>query len=75
VRHRTGVPREGQRTGPEPTAHPLAGHRTPEYVIVLWVSEQLREQARRNNAALAKELQERGHRRNAGLAAEREAEP
>ena len=75
MRHRRGEPREGQRTGPEPTSHPLAGPRPPEYLVVLWVSEQLRDQARRNNAALAQELQERGHRRNAGPAAEREAEP
>jgi hypothetical protein len=45
---------------------------------VLWVSEQLRDQIRRNNAALAQELQDRGqwrHRRTAGPAAELEAEP
>jgi hypothetical protein len=44
----------------------------------LWVSEQLRGQIRRNNAALAQELQDHGelrHRRAAGPTTEREAEP
>jgi hypothetical protein len=78
MRHRPGQPREGQRTGPDPTAHPPAGARPPEYLIVLWVSEQLRDQIRRNNAALAQEYQDRGqvrHRRTAGPATELEAEP
>jgi len=76
--HRPGQPREGQRTGPDPTAHPLAGPRTPEYLIVLWVSEQLRDQIRRNNAALTQQLQDHSqvrHRRTAGPATELEAEP
>ncbi|MGH2843718.1 MAG: hypothetical protein ACRDKL_09065 [Solirubrobacteraceae bacterium] len=45
---------------------------------MLWVSEQLRDQIRRNNAALAQELQDRGplhRRRTAGPATELEAEP
>ena len=78
MRHRPDRPREGQQTGPDPAAHSLAGPRPPEYLIVLWVSEQLRDQIRRNNAALAQELQDRGqrrHRRTAGPTAEREAEP
>jgi hypothetical protein len=78
MRHRPDQPREGQQTGPDPTTHSLAGPRPPEYLIVLWVSEQLRDQIRRNNAALAQELQDRGqwrHRRTAGPAAELEAEP
>ena len=75
MRHHRDLPGKGQRTGPEPTAHPLDGPRPPEYLIVQWASEQLRDQTRRNNAALAQELQERGHRRNAGPAADREAEP
>jgi hypothetical protein len=75
MRYRRDPPRDNPRTGPEPTAHSLAGPRPPEYLIVLRVSEQLRDQTRRNNAALAQELPERGHRRDAGSAAEREAEP
>jgi hypothetical protein len=78
MRHRPDRTREGQPTGPDTTAHPLAGPRAPEYLIVLWVSEQLRDQIRRNNAPLALELHDRGqlrHRRTAGPAAEREAEP
>jgi hypothetical protein len=76
--HRSDRPREGQPAAPDPTAHPLAGPRPPEYLIVLWVSEQLRDQIRRNNAALAQEYQDRGqvrHRRTAGPATELEAEP
>jgi len=45
---------------------------------VLWVSEQLRDQIHRNNAALAQELQDRGqqrHRRTPGPTSELEAEP
>jgi hypothetical protein len=70
----TGVP----KPEPESKAHPLARPRPPAYVIVLWVSEQLRERLRRNNAALAQELQDRGRRRHgrkAGPKAELEAEP
>jgi hypothetical protein len=68
---------EGEPTGPDPTTHSLAGPRAPEYLIVLWVSQQLREQIRRNNAALAREFQDHGqlrHRRTAGPTAELEAE-
>jgi hypothetical protein len=36
---------------------PLAGSRPPEYVIVTWVSEQLRDRAQRNGASLAEALQ------------------
>jgi hypothetical protein len=75
MRYHRELPRKRQRTGQESTAHSLAGPRPPEYLMVLWVSEQLRDQIRRNNATLAQELQERGHRRNAGPEAEREAEP
>ena len=63
---------------PDPDAHPLAGPRPPEYVIVSWASEQLRDRIQRNNAALAQELQDRGrqrHRRRAEPDAEPEAEP
>ena len=76
--HHPDRPREGQPTAPDPTAHSLAGPRPPEYLIVLWVSEQLRDQIRRNNAALAQQLQDHGqvrHRRAAGPATELEAEP
>jgi len=71
-------PREGQRMELDPMAHSLAGPRPPEYLIVLWVSEQLRDQIRRNNAVLAQQFQEHGHlrhRRTAGSATELEAEP
>jgi hypothetical protein len=64
--------------GPDPRAHPLAGHRPPAYVIVLWVNEELRERIRRNNVALAQEIRDRGrrrHGRNTEPKAEREAEP
>ena len=37
--------------------HPLAGTRPPEYVIVTWVSAQLRERALRNCGSLAEALQ------------------
>lgn len=63
---------------PDLEAHPLARSRTPEYVIVLWTSQQLRDRLRRNNAALATELQNRDRRRhghNAEPSAEIEAEP
>jgi hypothetical protein len=75
MRYRRNLPRKGQRSGAEPTAHSLAGPRPPEYLIVLWVNKQLRDQIRRNNAVLTQELQDRAQRRNAGPAAEREAEP
>jgi hypothetical protein len=78
MRHRPDRPRQGQQTGPGPTAHSPAGPRPPEYSIVPWVNEQLRDQIRRNNAALAQELQDRGqrgHRRTAGSTTELEAEP
>jgi hypothetical protein len=63
---------------PDPDAHPLAGPRTPEYVIELWTSKELRDRIRRNNAALAQERQDRGRRRHGRRAepeAELEAEP
>jgi len=78
MRHHPDRPREGQPTGPDPTAHSLGGARPPQYLIVLWVSEQLRDQIHRNNAALAQELQDRGqqrHRRTPGPTSELEAEP
>ena len=58
--------------------HPLAGSRPPEYVIVLWTTEQLRDRLQRNNAALAQELDDRGrhrHGRTVEPDAEIEAEP
>ncbi len=58
--------------------HPLAGSRPPEYVIVLWTTEQLRDRLQRNNAALAQELHDRGrhrHGRTVESDAEIEAEP
>ena len=63
---------------PDPDAHPLAGPRSLEYVIVSWASEQLRDRIQHNNAALAAELQDRGrqrHKRKAEPNAEPEAEP
>ena len=39
------------------TGHPLAGTRPPEYVIVTWVSAELRERAQRNCGSLAEALQ------------------
>jgi hypothetical protein len=78
MRLRPDRTRESQPTAPDDTAHSLAGPRAPEYVVVQWISEQLRGQIRRNSAALAQELQERGqlrHRRTAGPTTEREAEP
>ncbi len=39
--------------------HPLAGSLPPEYVIVTWASEQLRDRTRRNGASLAEALQAR----------------
>jgi hypothetical protein len=69
-----------QRTGqqPDPGAHPLTGPRPAEYVIVTWVSEQLRDRIHRDNAALAQELGDlarRRHVRKAEPQAELEAEP
>jgi hypothetical protein len=62
----------------ERDAHPLEGPRPPEYVIVTWVSEQLRERLQRNSAALAQDRQDPGrqrHGRRAEPDAEIEAEP
>ncbi len=39
------------------SGHQLVGPRPPEYVIVTWVSEQLRARARRNGASLAEAFQ------------------
>jgi hypothetical protein len=69
-----------QQTGRQPDrdAHPLTGPRPPEYVIVTWVSEQLRDRTRRNNAALAQEHEDSARRRQVRKAdpqAELEAEP
>lgn len=33
--------------------HPLAGYRSPAWVIVTWVNEELRDRIQRNGAALA----------------------
>ena len=63
---------------PEPDAHPFAGSRRPDYVIELWVSKELRDRVKRNNAALAQERQDHGGWRHCGEAepdAELEAEP
>lgn len=70
--------RGGQQRDPKPTADSLAGPRPPDYVSVLWASEQLRQRIQRNNAALAQEIQDRGRRRHGRKAepkAELEAEP
>jgi hypothetical protein len=59
-------------------AHPVAGPRPPEYVIVLWTTEQLRDRLQRNNATLAQELHDRSRHRQGRTAepgAEIEAEP
>jgi hypothetical protein len=69
-----------QQTGqqPYPGVHPLTGPRPAEYVIVTWVSEQLRDRIHRNNAALAHEYEDtarRRHVRKAEPQAELEAEP
>src|SRR5712691_11694382 len=40
---------------PDRDAHPLAGPRPPDYVIVTWVSEQLRDRIQRNNTALTQD--------------------
>jgi len=75
-RHRGPAKEPVQPPGPD--AHPLAGTRLPEDVIVSWVREQLRDRLRRNNAALARELQDRDRRRHehtAAPSADIEAEP
>ena len=61
----------------DPGAHPLARPRHPEYVIKLWVSEQLRERIKRNNAAIAQDQQDLRRRggRKAEPQPELEAEP
>jgi hypothetical protein len=69
-----------QQTGqqPDPGAHRLTGPRSPEYVIVTWVSEQLRDRLQRNNAALVQDHQDSARRRQVRKAepqAELEAEP
>jgi hypothetical protein len=54
------------------------GTRPPEYVIVTWISAELRDRLQRNNAALAQARQGRGtraHGRKAEPEADREAEP
>lgn len=56
----------------DPGTRRLAGPRRPEYVIEIWVSDQLRERLRRNNAALAHDHQ--AARRRAGRIAEPQAE-
>jgi hypothetical protein len=62
----------------DPVAHPLGGPRHPEDVIELWVSAQLRDRVRRNNAALAHDHEDPAGRRGGRKAepqAELEAEP
>jgi hypothetical protein len=46
-----------QQPPEEDAGHPLAGPRRPEYVVVTWVSEQLRDRVQRNGASLAEALQ------------------
>jgi hypothetical protein len=63
---------------PDRDVHHPQGTRPPEYVIVTWVSEQLRDRIQRNNAALAQDRQDPGrqaHGRRAEPEAELEAEP
>jgi hypothetical protein len=63
---------------PDPENHPLAGPRPPGFVVELWVSDQLRDRRRRNNAALSHDHQDpawRRHGRKAEPRAELEAEP
>ena len=48
-------------------AHPQEPGRRPEYVIVTWVTAQLRDKIQRNGAPLAKALQTTG-RNTPGLA-------
>jgi len=57
---------------PDPARHPFAGPRPPEYVVELWVSEQLRGRLRRTSAAMAHERQAAG--RQPGREAERQAD-
>jgi hypothetical protein len=53
---------------------PELGTRPPEYVIELWVSQEMRERARRNAAALAESIQaEKKQKRRAGKKQHREA--
>ena len=53
---------------------PEPGTRPPEYVIELWVSQEMRERARRNAAALAESIQaEKKQKRQAGRKQNREA--
>ena len=62
----------------DPGTNPLVGPRRPEYVVEFWVSEQLRDRIRRNNAALAYDHQEPARRRDGRKTepqAELEAEP
>jgi hypothetical protein len=77
MKHRRDLAPESQHKRPDPTAHSLAGPKAPEYLIVLWVSQQLRDQIRRNNAALAQELHNRQlrPRHTAGRSTQLEAEP
>jgi hypothetical protein len=42
-----------KRPQDEEASHPLAGYRRPEWVIVTWVNEELRDRIQRNGAALA----------------------
>ena len=37
--------------------HPLAGPRRPDYVIEVWVAQELRDRVRRNGISLAEALQ------------------
>lgn len=57
----TSAERTEQTTMKQPpekdTGHPLVGSRPPEYVIVTWVSEQLRDRVQRNGVSLAEALQ------------------
>ncbi len=57
----TAAERTEQATMKQPperdAGQPLAGSRPPEYVIVTWVSGQLRDRVQRNGASLAEALQ------------------
>ncbi len=59
--------------------HPLAGYQPPEYVIVTWVNEQLRDRIQRYGASLAEIHQARDRQGSAPAAdprlEDREAEP
>jgi hypothetical protein len=85
MRHYPRTP-VGQRKEPaamkQPPDRDVVGHpqgtRPPEYVIVTWVSAQLRDRIQRNGAALAQDRQDPGrhrHGRRAEPEAELEAEP